>query len=109
MFFGIASIILDTGVEISFWIIRTSVTSVYNGIYTWKYGSIESTDDKINKLIMVENENQVMLKDTLNRLKVHELEISRLRKSGKKIDENFEKNLKELEKFTIIDYHDLLL
>ena len=27
---------------------------------------------------MVENENQVMLKDTLNRLKVHELEISRL-------------------------------
>ena len=109
MFFGIASIILDTGVEISFWIIKTSVTSVYNGIYTWKYGLIESTDDKINKLIMVENENQVMLKDTLNRLKVHELEISRLRKSGKKIDDNFEKNLKELEKFTIIDHHDLLL
>ena len=85
MFFGIASIILDTGVEISFWIIKTSVTSVYNGIYTWKYGLIESTDDKINKLIMVENENQVMLKDTLNRLKVHELEISKLMIILKKI------------------------
>tara|TARA_B100001250_G_C19085875_1_gene480499 strand:+ start:59 stop:388 length:330 start_codon:yes stop_codon:yes gene_type:complete len=109
MLFGIASIILDTGVEISFWVIKSSVSGIYNSFYIWKYGHVETTDDKISKLILVEKENQVMLKDTLNRLKIQEMEISRLRKLGKKVDATFETNIKGLEQFTIIDHNDLHL
>ena len=109
MLFGIASIILDTGVEISFWIIKTTVYTVYNGIYVWKYGNPETTDDKINKLMLVEKENQKMLKDTLNRVRIHELEIKRLRENGESIDINFDENIKQLESFTIIDTDDLYL
>ena len=109
MLFGIASIVLDTGVELTFWIIKSSIYSIYNGIYVWKYGRAETSDDKLNKLMLVEKENQIMLKDTLNRLKIQEMEISRLRKNGKKIDSNFETDLKNLETFTIVDHDDLHL
>jgi hypothetical protein len=109
MLFGIVSIILDTGVEISFWIIKTTVFSLYNGIYVWKYGYSETTDDKINKLMLVEKQNQKMLQDTLNRVRIHELEIKRLRDNGESIDINFDDNIKQLESFTIIDTDDLHL
>lgn len=105
MIFGIASIVIDTGIEISFWFIKNSVYAVYNGIYCWKYGNPISTDEKLDKLLHTEKENQLILLDTLNRLKIQELEITRLKKKGLKIDSNID--IKLLEKYTIIDDSDL--
>jgi len=83
MLFGLASIVLDTGLELSFWIIKSSVIMIYNGIYIWKYGTEETTQEQLNKLISVEMQNQNILRDTLNRLRIQEIEMARLKKKKK--------------------------
>lgn len=123
MLFGLASIVLDTGLELSFWIIKSSVVTIYNGIYIWKYGTEETTQEQLNKLISVEIQNQNILKETLNRFKNQEIELTRLRKKNKlmnneldediekrnylmEYDQNIDKNLKLLDKFVILDQDD---
>lgn len=125
MLFGLASIVLDTGLELSFWIIKSSIIMIYNGIYIWKYGAEETTQDQLNKLISVEMQNQNILKDTLNRLRIQEIELARLKKKKLKNNEvqgntnnesndnieydeedDIEKNLKLLDKFVIVDNDD---
>ena len=108
MLFGLASIVLDTGLEFSVWVLKSSVIYAYNGIYIWKYGEPDNTEKQLNKLILVEKENQYLLKDTLNRLRIQELEIERLKKTGGKIDENFNNEIKELEKYVFVEYSDSL-
>ena len=108
MLFGIASIVLDTGLELGVWVVKNSIITVYNGIYVWKYGNPETTQDQLNKLILVEKENQSILKDTLNRLRIQEMEIERIKKDNDNINDNFEKNIKALEQFIVIDHIDTL-
>ena len=68
------------------------------------FGSANKKESPMGFMI----ENQYLLKDTLNRLRIQELEIERLKKTGGKIDENFNNEIKELEKYVFVEYSDSL-
>ena len=93
MFYIIPALIIESSLGLTTWVVKKSAYGLYCGIYYIIYGKVDTTDDKLNKLIEKEKRHEQLLIEANDKMNIQELELSRL--NNKLNDDNNE---------TIVDY-----